>query len=278
MKGKLTAAFKDNGVNRVLKRIMSQRPHLFNHVAPSRTPILDEAGQPTGDFKDLFLVCRPVHLGKNAGSAPRYTVRPPMKLGSFVALPYCLQVTDIDVDFHPGDQIALPKELSPLNEQNFSMRVESCFGLACATKKAVDELVRDAKPDPPGPVTVPVVRGTPVLQVTRLDCFCFSLLFVGKVVVKKSAKGVDYISIEMLGTEIVDIQPEGLEAIAECNVRLLLEYFVLPFVVLPLKEITFNILTTAVKLTPWLTPDLPFNPAVEDDQLKVSIDWEVTSD
>jgi hypothetical protein len=228
--------------------------------------VLDGAGEPTGETKELFLVCQPISLGQNPGQQPRYTRTAHLPYVGGTLLPYCFQLTAVEIDFHASDQIALPPELSPLPTQNFVTRIEACFGLACpdleTTSVPIWEVLRQR-----------------IFPATKLDCFCLSALFSGQFTVRPATDTEPQkIGVEMRGFELVDLQPAGLEAILEGHVRLLLHGFVLPQLVLPLKEVVFGILQTTITITPFLTPGLPFNPAVEDNQLKIFLDWEVTSE
>ncbi len=72
------------------------------------------------------------------------------------------------------------------------------------------------------------------------------------------------------GSVLVDIAPAGLESAVECYLVAMLKGFVLPRLLLQLQPLVIE--TLGLKATPRLTPGLPFNPAVEQDELRIWLD------
>jgi hypothetical protein len=164
-----------------------------------------------------------------------------------------------------------------------------CGGLGCPPK----EIVRRYTPPPPPPDPntrdernkehdkgqEPIVP----LPTRELLCFCLDAYATGGVRVAKYY-GKPYLEPFLDAIEIVDIRPGGLEANVECYLRLLLQLSVLPRLRILLGSITLhltegvpdlflptNIAVSAVHPS----PEVPNNPAIEDELLKVFIHAEV---
>lgn len=201
------------------------------------------------------------------------TIVPPLPLADTgYGVNYCFQFTKAEVDFHPGDAVTLPPELSPpLPPQRFAAHVVVCGGLGCPPKDIVERLPpprprrprdrerdQDRRQPPPRP-----------LPTRELECFCLEVFVVGHV----EKDGEDLVA-RLDGLEIVDITPEGLENSLECYIELLIRIAILPRLRVALPKLVFDILDLAT-ITLTLAPtsaSLPNNPAIEDDQLKVFVD------
>ena len=83
--------------------------------------------------------------------------------------------------------------------------------------------------------------------------------------------GNQYISLKLDGFEIVDIEPEKLENSLECYVKSLIQLVVLPKLSFPIKNIIFNILDAVTLFAIPTSIDVPNNPSIDNDQLKVFI-------
>jgi hypothetical protein len=258
----------DDAINRIVDFAHVRAPFLFNYVAPSIRLTYDTHGVPTG-WEDLWVTCAPVPDSPLPG-VPKYRRLPPFGLpGITVDLPYCIQIVDVTIDFHPSDQLTLPDELQPpLKAQRFGLKAQGLFGLACIPHAAA---------------MLPTfglvhVRQLPVLPVTEFNCFVLDLYAVGHLTVASTPQAgqpypLQQIRLEVDGLEIVDIQPRGLEHAVECYLRAILRGHVLPHLVLGLEELVVN--TLGIELTPHLTLGLPNNPAIEQDELRVWLDVEV---
>lgn len=260
----LYGAIQEDGINLVVQHVMRQRPSLFNYGT------------------DLVL-SNPELLCKTIDSAPAVTERgnpfitvedplPVLGTNGAVALNFCFQLTDAKVDFHPGNVITLPPELNPpLSAQHFAIHVHVCGGLGCPSKDIVSEI-----PDiTPIHLThrVPKERA-PIVPHPRMECFCLDLFAVGHMEVTGTV-GNQRLLGKIDGLEIADIEPEGLESSLECYLKLLLQLVILPRASFAIEKMVFDILNLAT-ITLSASTTVPNNPAIEEDQLKVFIDWEVS--
>jgi hypothetical protein len=266
----LYGAVHENGINNLIHHIMLQRPSLFNYG----TALL--ALKP-----ELF--CEEVNVDPEVKKRanPIMTIENPLPVlgtNGQVALNFCFQITRIEIDFHPGNIITLPSELNPpLHPQRFAFHTRVCGGLGCSK-----DIVKEIPPPPPPPTTDEVAEiaktlpapPPPIVPSPReLVCFCIDVFVVGHVEITGSA-GDQKLVGKVDGLEIVDISPEGLENNLECYLNLLLQLVVLPRTSIALEKMAFDILNIAtISLSPSPTsPMQQFNPAIEENQLKVFID------
>lgn len=267
----LYGAVDEKGINLVAQHVMRQRPSLFNYgtafVAANRkllcelinpAPAVIQKGNPIITVEDPLPV-----LGTNGA----------------VALDFCFQLTKMEIDFHPGNVFTLPPELSPpLDPQHFAIYVRVCGGLGCPSKDVVDTIPPPPPPPPPEkkeempPPPPPIVPPT-----TKLECFCLDLFVLGHVEVTGSM-GDQKLLGKVDGIEIVDIKPEGLENSLECYLDLLIRLVILPRTSIALEKLVFDMLNLAtITLSPSpVSSAIPHNPAIEDNQLKVFLDFGVT--
>src|SRR5262249_12412548 len=100
-------------------------------------------------------------------------------------------------------------------------------------------------------------------------CFCLDVFVVGGFELSNG-----YLMGKVDGIEIVDIRPDGLENNLECYLRLavtaaLRQKLAIALNALALSFPLFNMGTITLAPTP--NPPVPFNPAIEDDQLKAFV-------
>ncbi|GGZ02040.1 hypothetical protein ACFFTM_08520 [Pseudoduganella plicata] len=257
----LYAAVTDDALNRIAGFLHARAPYLFNYVAPSLRPRLDDAGAVIG-YEENWVVCTEVDPPPPPG-VPRYRRIPPFQLpGVPIRLPCAIQLIHLRFDFHPGDTIALPPELpGPLAPQRFALEAMIEFGLACVPPAAVA---------PPVLSTHSHAWDLPVLPVDRLECFLIRIFVVGHLITGIGGMP-QQIGLELDGLEIADIKPAGLEGAVECYLIAMLKGAILPQLVLALQAVPIHTLgLTAV--TPSLSAGLPNNPAVENNALHVWLD------
>lgn len=279
----LYAAIDEDGINLVVGHMMGQRPSLFNYG----TALFAE-------FPELF--CHPIEptsMVKERDN-PFFSREKPFILpgtNDNLALDFCIQLTALAVDFHPGDVIALPPELEPpLDRQTLAIRVEVCAGVGCPTQEFLDtyELPKPAdekedRPRPKDPKNEEDREPPTIVPSDGIECFCLALVLVAEF--KPAGETLDkLIQPRVVGIEFVDLKPEGLENIIECILHLMIQIVVLPKVAEALEEAVKAPLAqvkdlAGVTLVPTPTPaDVPHNPAVEDDQTKVFINIEKVED
>jgi hypothetical protein len=258
----LFGSLHEDGLNLVARHVMRQRPSLFNYGTP----------QVAANQK---LWCRRVMVAPDVRkfNDPIMTVVPLLPLADTgYGVNYSFQITRVEIDFHPGNVVALPPQLGPpLANQHFAGHAEVCGGIGCPPKEIVDQLPpsrpktkRGSDRPPQGPVTP--------LSTRKLDCFCLDVYVVGHVEVEG-----DDLAAKLDGLEIVDITPNGLESSLECYLALLIRLAILPQLRVALSKLVFDLLDLAtITLAPTpVSPAVPANPAIEDDQLKAFVDISV---
>ena len=259
----LFAAVHEDGVNRVIQHIMRQRPSWFNFATAdiaNNRELWCNRPQYTQDVVKY----------KN----PIFKIEPPIPiLGSdspAVFIGFCAQLTKALIDFHPGNKIGLPGELSPpLKPQHFSLEFRVCGGLECPPDAEVQQIPlggthqnvtgAEANTNVPPPV---VLRGQP-------NCFCLDVFVIGHF---EDSNGFLLGKIDDIDT--VDIKPDKLEDNINCYLKtavnvVLREKLAISVQALALSFPLFNIATITLSPTP--NPPVPNNPAIEDDELKVFI-------
>ena len=78
------------------------------------------------------LFCRPImaHPRLNQHGNPLVTIIDPLPLpGSNFAMNFSVQLVDVKIDFHPGNAVTLPPELSPLPAQRLAIGLKVCAGI-----------------------------------------------------------------------------------------------------------------------------------------------------
>ena len=251
----------DDALNRIAGFTQVRAPFLFNYVAPSIV-----------DGNELWLTCYDVP-DSPLGNVPKYTRMSAFPVpGIPVALPYCIQIFDADIDFHPSDQITLPEELlPPLQEQSFALRVQCNFGVACIPDD-VAQLVANRRFNNPNQDE----RQPLVVPAKSLVCFVLTGFATGRLVVTAAPGAptpVEQIQVQVDGIDIVDITPSGLEEAIECYLTAVLKSYVLPTFVLALQPLVVKSL--GFDATIQLTPGLPHNPAIEENELRLWLDVQV---
>jgi hypothetical protein len=255
------ASFQEDGFNRIIGYVQQQRPSLFNYATAQLAANPDK----------LCQVIRPnpiVGLRQN----PLVDIVDLLPIpGTEFGADFCAQISDVRIDFHPGNSVTLPPELSPLKAQRLAIQVKLCGGIACPSDQAIDALIpppkktADPVPDPPPPLKP--------LPLGPVQCFCLDAFVTGGVRFKQY-NGVWFAEPFLDGFEIVDITPAGLESSLECYVKMIMKLSVLPGLRIALEEMSFKLLQTVihVQLSPVLgDPAVPNNPAIEDEQLKAFI-------
>ena len=245
----LYGAVHEDGINRALRHLMRQRPSLFNYATA------DVAAN-----RDLWCTKIDAVPEVHKHGNPLFTVMPPLPLPGADAPPvgigFIAQLSLASVDFHPGNAIALPGELSPpLKEQHFALQFH-----ACAAIESRDPAVADF-PD------------KQLLLPGRTNCFCFDVFAIGSVS-RQVAAGRNVLLGKMESLDIVDVKPDLLEANLVCYLETAVNVVLREKLAIAWNSLllSFPLLDLAtVTLTPTANPPVPFNPAVEDDQVKVFV-------
>ena len=263
-------AVHEDGINAIARHITRQRPSLFN-------------------YGTRFFQLRPERLCHKIDahpevirrSNPLITVEDPLPIpgtNGMYGLDFCVQLTKLMIDFHPGNVIALPPELAPLCRQRLALVVEACAGILCPDRKVVDAVGDDiASQTPPrkddkdqrDPRETPKLPPRP-LPGEEVHCFCLGVFAVAHAE-RLIVGGREFIVVRLDGLEIVDIKPDGLES-APSNATSPRSSGWRSCRSSESRSIRWSWTSAISQLTIGPTPisaAVPNNPAVEDDQLKV---------
>ena len=168
------ASFHEDGFNKIISHVREQRPSLFNYA--------------TADVaKNIELLCKTIdaHPIIFIRNNPLVTIEDPLPIpGTNYGVNFAVQVVDLQIDLHPGDEFDLPSELNPpLNEQRFAIKLTVCGGIGCPPNELVDELI--PPPDDPDKQSDPDRQRDedPIvpLPTRELVCFCLDAYALGGV-------------------------------------------------------------------------------------------------
>jgi hypothetical protein len=264
----LYGAVHEDGINRVIRHIMRQRPSLFNYAT------LDVAAN-----RELW--CQPVEATPDVFKYfnPLFTIMNPLPvLGADsppVGLGFCAQLSKAQIDFYPGNIIKLPGELGPpLKPQRFALQFRVCGAVACPSQKEIDG-IPISKGDPAGKEGN---RGIPPIELRgQLDCFCLDVFAVGHVE-RVLVAGRPSLLAKLDDMDIVDIKPDRLEETINCYLKttvnvVLREKLTIAIQTLMVNFPLFGLATVTLFPTP--NPPVPNNPAIEENQLKAFVTMNV---
>lgn len=118
------AAVHDGGINTIIQHIMRQRPSLFNYgtaQVQTNPNLLCQPIEVAPAVTQLIQVCPPIPL-------PSINIE---EVTASAGFDFVVQLTDLELDFHPSNEITLPQELSPLPSQRGAFRARVCVGMSC---------------------------------------------------------------------------------------------------------------------------------------------------
>lgn len=269
-------AIDEEGVNRVARHVMLQRPSLFNYGTQQ---ILESI------LRNRPLWCVPieVHPIVKMRNNPIISVEDPITIPGTsdpeVQLNYLIQLTKLQLDLHPGNVFTLPPEMSPpLAEQHFALHAQACAGLGCPDEKFFDGFELPPK-RPPTTTHVPPPRPPIIVPSEKLTCFCLDLFVLAHFEPAGATLG-QLVKPKVDAVEIVDIRPQEMEDMIECVLRLLVKFVVLPKLADAITAALPGMLSklndlASLTIVPTPTPaTVPNNPAVEGDQLKLFLNIE----
>lgn len=237
-------AVLDAGITRILSHIMVQRPSLFNYgsILPATGPLP---------------ICRDISTVPQVEQAnnPLITKMDPLPvIQTPITLDYIIQLTKGTIDFFPGSVLNLPAELNPpLGNQQFAVNFGVCAGLICQSGKSILPLTRSIKKE------------------EGIECFCFNLFATGGFEIM-GVPGKQNLSMKVSGIEVPELKPDSLEKIIECYSLFTLNQGILPKIADAISALAFNAISlpkSLGSLTVSASTAVPYNPAVEDSQLKI---------
>jgi hypothetical protein len=256
----LFASVHEDGVNRVINHIRRQRPSWFNCATA------DIAGN-----RELW--CSKIDVTSDVIKYKNrfFTILPPLPILGADAPPigvgFIAQLTNALIDFHPGNQFALPPQLSPpLKPQHFALTFRVCGGLGCASEKEFEQIPIGGTQHIAEAAVIPEKQ---VVLRTQPICFCLDVFVTGHVSLQNG-----FLLGHVDGIEIVDITPDGLESNLECYLKMCVTAVLREKLAIQMEKLTlsfplFDIAT--ITLSPSPNPPVHNNPAVEEDQLKIFI-------
>ena len=301
----LFAAVHENGINTTIGQLMRQRPSLFNYATLLFTQALSTqfcqpiAPPPGGGplftvEPQLPVLGAPQPLGLDwclqlsnvsIDLYPGHTLTLPPELDPIGFQQFALHL-------RACFGLACPSDLMVEN-------------LAAEMEAAVAESVLRAAepPAPPPPTTSPPVSGggvqpalaaravggtnAPTVPSVNVLCSCLDVFGVGHFE-RGTVAGVrgQFLKTRLDDLEVVDLvtdPPSNLESMLECYLRVVLRLGVLPRLIVPMQSLVLNITkmlqdndtSIGQHVTLVLATDVPNNPAVEDDELKVFFNLKV---
>lgn len=256
------AAVHDSGINTIVKHIMRQRPSLFNYGTAqiqANPSLLCQRIDAAPAVTRLITVMQPI----------------PLPTPDPLALDFAAQITNVEIDFHPGDILTLPPQLNPpLALQRMALRAHICAGLSCIPKEVrqmvpVDLSIYDRQrtvrrssrqlysrrasigearsisaqsaADLIEAVIAGTMRPPKVLPpINKLNCFCIEVFGIANSNFNGQA-GNQRLFINADNFELVDIEPDGLENSMECYINLLLNRMILPQISDMVSELAFRL-------------------------------------
>ena len=154
----LYGAIHDDGINRLVRNLMRQRPSLFNYgtaLVKANPGLLCSPIDAAPDVTELITLLPRLPLfpagSIDLGSLSEYGID--LSAGGGLALDYAVQLTDLQVDFSPGNVFALPPELGPpLDAQQLAFQARVCGGLSCIPKSVLKKFPHGFRLGNPGMV------------------------------------------------------------------------------------------------------------------------------
>ncbi len=267
----LMGRFQESAFNTILNELMLQNPKTFNYatakvIKTNRycspiviNPILDSMG-----VEKCTEVSKLPIIGSSDPS---------------LGIDYCAQIKELKIDFNPSSSIQLPPELGNLALQQFALKGTICAGLGCnqigiGNWKYKDIFISDVrgmsrklsgkKVKTKSTRLNEIKKGlvfTPA-EYLKMNCFCLSLY--AKVVLVRDG---NYLKLKLVGIELEDITPLGLENTIECYLKQMLDNSVFPKLKIAIEDLVFNVGSYfSVSLTP-ISASLPHNPYISNNYL-----------
>ena len=269
----LMGRFQESAFNTIISEVMLQNPKTFNYA--------------TAKVINTNRYCSPININSilNSMGVEKCTEVPKLSLiGSSnpsLGIDYCAQIKDLKVDFNPSSSIQLPPELGSLTLQQFALKGTICAGLGCNQIglndwKGKDIFISDVKGmsrklsnknlKTSKSKIKSIKKGlvfTPT-QYLKMNCFCLSLY--AKVVLLREG---NQLKLKLVGIELENIAPLGLENSIECYLKQMLDNVVFPKLKIAVEDLVFNAGNYfSVSLAP-TSAGLPHNPDISNNYLSI---------
>lgn len=262
-------ALHEDGINLLVRHVMRQRPSLFNYgtrfildnhvLNPSLLCAEIEASDMVRKYDNPLLgVIDPL------GVAP---------IGEHLALNWLLQITDLELDFHPPDSVSLPPQLTPLAAQHFAVRARVCGGIGCPEQAFIDGFEVPEQVDEDAEPVVP--------DVDELLCFCLEAFAVGGFAPVEDGDSLQTMLRPVIdGVHIDRLDPADLESAIACYLRLSAQFGLARELSDVLADVIPGILEDldeelGLTLTPApIAGAIDFNPAIRDSELRLFVNIE----
>ncbi len=269
----LMGRFQESAFNNILNEIMLQNPKTFNYA--------------TAKVIRTNRYCSPIIMNPILESmgVEKCTEVPKLPIiGSLdpnLGIDYCAQIKGLKVDFSPSSSIQLPPELGSLALQQFALKGTICAGLGCnqigiGNWKEKDIFISDVRKVSKRLSGKKVIAKSTRLkgikkglvftpmEYLRMNCFCLSL-YAKVVLVREDS----HLKLKLVGIEIEDIAPLGLENTIECYLKQMLDNSVFPKLKIAIEDLVFNAGSYfSVSLTP-VSASLPHNPDISNNYLSI---------
>ncbi len=234
-------AINENGINRVVDRAMRYVPSFFNYGSNYISTHPWMACNPIDADPSVTACGDPLITTINLPLPPNIPLSlNPLPLTIYLPLPdFIVQLSEMQIDFYPGDVISLPGTLPALPSQQLAIHAKTFMGLSCPYREE------------------------------GLDCFSLDLFAE---LALKDPNTQQFLKMSITALDVVGIEPDGMRNILDCYMRYLANQ-ALSFV----SDLANHMVSTpqsipnlngtvSVQVSPAAVTN---NPAVEDDQLKL---------
>lgn len=258
----LYARVHEDGINNLISQVRRQRPSLFNYGTSAFTA-------------NTKLLCEPivvhpevVNQGNPLVSKLDYLPIPGYE-GPY-GVEFFFQLTNLELDFHPGNKFNLPAELNlPLAGQRVALTAKLCAGIPCPDPRILERLTLEILPERERKKQETNEKQGIPFDYENINCFCLEIFgtanfrYVGN-------QGDEYLDLFLVGLEVVDIQPAGLENSLECYVSTALKLGILPKLRMAIKDLVLDNEDYYFSISPSpISANIPFNPSIRTDAVHV---------
>lgn len=255
----VAAKIHESAFNNIITAFMNQRPATFNYA----TKAIINSGKYCSEIN--------VHPDlKNKPGLEKWTELDtiPLPMTNNAHIDYCVQLSDLKLDFNPANVIDVPPELGGnLEEQEIGLLGKVCGGIACGhTIGRIDIIDIEKEIDRFKKSRFKGVINVPGLARLKIHCFCLELIATLKV-----KRDDTYLSLDVTGVEIRDIKPEGLENSIECFILKILKHSILPQLKIELEKLTFGFQNYLSLIPTPNSANVPFNPSIDQNHLNVFV-------